>query len=153
MRRPNREVSRVSRRIVLSVLLAMVVLLLPGTLHARYLSANTGRFQTMDTYAGNNEDPTSLLKYLYGGDDPVNNSDPSGNDVVGDFDLGGFDLSSIDASPIGAIAYGVERLANTVAGHGHLSSKTFWSAYQQVNYPIDFRPISGCSGLFRPQWT
>jgi hypothetical protein len=62
------------------------------------------------------------------------NDDPSGNDVVGDFDLGGFDLSSIDATSIGAIGVQIERLANTVTGHGHLSSKTFWAAYHQVDY-------------------
>src|SRR5208337_4021408 len=90
-------------------------------LRARYLNPNSGRFWTMDTFEGDQEDPLSLHKYLYGEDNPVDNSDPSGNDVVGDFALGGMDLSSFDASPIGAIAYGVERLANTVAGHGHLS--------------------------------
>jgi hypothetical protein len=34
----------------------------------------------MDSFAGNNEDPLSLHKYLYGGDDPVDNVDPSGED-------------------------------------------------------------------------
>jgi RHS repeat-associated protein len=47
---------------------------------ARTWQPNTGRFWTMDSYAGNNEDPLSLHKYLYGGDDPVNNIDPSGED-------------------------------------------------------------------------
>ncbi len=47
---------------------------------ARYLNPNTGRFWTMDTYEGNNEDPLSLHKYVYGTDDPVNLVDPSGHD-------------------------------------------------------------------------
>ena len=47
---------------------------------ARYLNPNTGRFWTMDTYAGDNGDPLSLHKYLYGGDNPVNRIDPSGHD-------------------------------------------------------------------------
>jgi RHS repeat-associated protein len=34
---------------------------------ARYLNQNTGRFWTMDTDEGDNEDPLSLHKYLYGG--------------------------------------------------------------------------------------
>lgn len=46
---------------------------------ARYLNPNTGRFWTMDTYDGDNEDPMSLHKYLYAADDPVNLDDPSGN--------------------------------------------------------------------------
>src|ERR1022692_388846 len=47
-----------------------------------YLNPNTGRFWTMDTYAGNNEAPLSLHKYLYGADNPVNCIDPSGLKTV-----------------------------------------------------------------------
>ena len=47
---------------------------------ARYLNTSTGRFWTMDTYQGNNEDPLSLHKYLYAADDPVNMVDPLGHD-------------------------------------------------------------------------
>ena len=46
---------------------------------ARYLNPNTGRFWTMDSYEGDNEDPLSLHKYLYTADNPVDNDDPSGN--------------------------------------------------------------------------
>ncbi|MGH7942500.1 MAG: RHS repeat-associated core domain-containing protein, partial [Limisphaerales bacterium] len=46
---------------------------------ARYFSTDVGRFWTMDTFAGNNEDPLSLHKYLYAEDNPVNADDPSGN--------------------------------------------------------------------------
>jgi RHS repeat-associated protein len=45
-----------------------------------YLNPNTGRFWTMDTFAGNNQDPLSLHKYLYATDNPVNQVDPSGHD-------------------------------------------------------------------------
>jgi RHS repeat-associated protein len=48
---------------------------------AIYLNPHTGRFWTMDTFAGNNEDPLSLHKYLYCQADPVNNTDPSGNEI------------------------------------------------------------------------
>jgi RHS repeat-associated protein len=53
----------------------------------RYLNPGTGRFTTMDTFAGNNEDPLSLHKYLYCQADPVNNTDPSGNDIEGMLDV------------------------------------------------------------------
>jgi RHS repeat-associated protein len=46
---------------------------------ARYLNQNTGRFWTMDTYQGDNEEPISLHKYLYCEANPVNENDPSGN--------------------------------------------------------------------------
>jgi hypothetical protein len=36
----------------------------------------------MDTYAGNNQDPLSLHKYLYCQADPVDNTDPSGNESI-----------------------------------------------------------------------
>ena len=70
-----------NKRIALYVLLAMVLFLAPGNSHARYLNINTGRFQTMDTFQGNNEDPLSLHKYLYCQGNPVNMSDPLGLDV------------------------------------------------------------------------
>jgi len=65
----------------------MAVLLVPGTSHARYLNTGTGRFQTMDTFAGNNEDPLTLHKYLYCHDNPVNMVDPSGHS--GEYSAGG----------------------------------------------------------------
>ena len=64
---------------------------------ARYLNAGTGRFWTADTTDGNNEDPLSLHKYLYGGDNPVDNDDPSGEDFES-LDVGDI-LSSFDAFP------------------------------------------------------
>jgi RHS repeat-associated protein len=51
---------------------------------ARYLNTSTGRFWSMDTHEGDDEDPTTLHKYLYTGADPVDLTDRSGND----FDLG-----------------------------------------------------------------
>ena len=47
-------------------------------LRARYYDQNTGRFNRMDPFAGNNQDPQSLHKYLYAHGNPVNNTDPSG---------------------------------------------------------------------------
>ena len=52
-------------------------------LRARYLNPATGRFWTMDTFQGDNEDPSSLHKYLYCQDNPVNRMDPSGRDSIG----------------------------------------------------------------------
>ena len=48
--------------------------------HARYLNTSTGRFWSMDTEEGDENDPLSLHKYIYTGDDPINQADPSGHD-------------------------------------------------------------------------
>ena len=47
-------------------------------LRARWYSPLTGRFNRMDPFAGNNRDPQSLHKYLYGHNNPVNHRDPTG---------------------------------------------------------------------------
>ncbi|HVM62944.1 MAG TPA: hypothetical protein VMV72_18935 [Verrucomicrobiae bacterium] len=71
-----------SRRTVFVALLTMMLFLVPGVSLARWMNANTGRFQTMDSYEGGQEEPLSLHRYLYGQDDPVNRMDLSGNDAV-----------------------------------------------------------------------
>ncbi len=47
-------------------------------LRARWYDALNGRFNRVDPYAGNNQDPQSLHKYLYCHANPVNAIDPSG---------------------------------------------------------------------------
>jgi RHS repeat-associated protein len=49
---------------------------------ARYFNPQTGRFWTMDTFEGDEEEPLSLHKYLYCQGNPVNGKDPSGRDEV-----------------------------------------------------------------------
>lgn len=48
-------------------------------LRARYYDQNTGRFNRLDPFEGNSEDPQSLHKYAYTHCDPINGIDPSGN--------------------------------------------------------------------------
>ena len=47
-------------------------------LRARYYDPANGRFNRVDPFAGNFDDPQSLHKYLYVHGDPVNGVDPSG---------------------------------------------------------------------------
>ena len=47
-------------------------------LRARYYDANSGRFNRLDPFAGNSDDPQSLHKYAYCHADPINRIDPSG---------------------------------------------------------------------------
>jgi RHS repeat-associated protein len=55
---------------------------------ARYLSTNTGRFWTMDTFEGDPQSPQSLHKYLYVSDDPINRRDQSGNIGIDELAVG-----------------------------------------------------------------
>ena len=47
-------------------------------LRARYYDQDNGRFNRLDPFEGNSEDPQSLHKYAYAHCDPVNGIDPSG---------------------------------------------------------------------------
>jgi RHS repeat-associated protein len=80
-------------------------------LRARYMNPATGRFWTMDVDEGDQETPLSLHKYLYGEGDPVDNVDPSGNDIgdvlsVMDINAGLEGSLGISISPQGAFSSG-----------------------------------------------
>ncbi len=48
----------------------------------RYYNPGFGRWSQQDPVRGQLKDPTSLDRYLYAGDDPVNFTDPSGRDLA-----------------------------------------------------------------------
>src|SRR5260370_6932819 len=48
----------------------------------RYYNPGFGRWSQQDPLRGHLDDPTSLNRYLYAGDDPVNFTDPSGRDLT-----------------------------------------------------------------------
>ena len=50
-------------------------------LRARYYNPLNGRFNRMDPFAGNTQDPQSLHKYAYVHNNPVNATDPSGREI------------------------------------------------------------------------
>jgi RHS repeat-associated protein len=52
-------------------------------LRQRYYNPTTGRFNRLDPFFGNLDDPQSLHKYLYTHADPVNGIDPNGLMSVG----------------------------------------------------------------------
>ncbi len=70
---------------------------------ARYWSPNAGRFWTMDTFAGNTQDPLSLHKYLYAHADPVNNLDPSGHETLGGQTVTAGGISGLASQSLGVI--------------------------------------------------
>ncbi len=107
-------------RIVFRTLLAVTLLLAAGPSQARWLNANSGRFQTMDSFEGAQADPQSLHKYLYAHGNPVNMVDPSGHDG---------EMSS---------------LVTTMGQIGYLAGRTFaavsnmrWMAYARLTPVIE----------------
>ncbi len=52
-------------------------------LRARFYNSANGRFNRLDPFAGNTQDPQSLNKYAYVHGDPIGNTDPSGNISLG----------------------------------------------------------------------
>lgn len=105
------------KAIIYGLVVASLVMA-PCSSEARWLNPNTGRFQTRDTYEGNSEDPSSLHKYLYGADNPVNIVDPSGElaeDIVITLEINE-DLESRDLQRVNSqAAIARQRIANTVA--------------------------------------
>lgn len=49
---------------------------------ARFLNTATGRFFTQDSFEGSNFVPASLHKYTYTHNNPINNTDPTGNSIT-----------------------------------------------------------------------
>jgi len=84
------------KTVIFCALLTTTFFLLPTISPARDYNAKTGRFMTMDTFEGSQEQPLSLNKYLYCRADPVQGTDPDGHD---DIDIGSLLTSmSIDTS-------------------------------------------------------
>ncbi len=87
-------------------------------LRARYYDPLNGRFTQMDPYAGNNEDPQSLHKYLYCHANPTNSVDPSGEIGLLQTMISTIDLAIIkamDFAPtIAAYAWAVTKVAGLV---------------------------------------
>jgi RHS repeat-associated protein len=55
-------------------------ILLQYYLRARFFNSRTGEFRSMDAFPGRIVSPTSLHRYIYSGNNPINEFDPSGQD-------------------------------------------------------------------------
>ena len=60
-------------------------------LRARWYDSLSGRFNRMDPFPGNNQDPQSLHKYLYAHCNPINGADPTG--MFTNYNIGGLAMS------------------------------------------------------------
>ena len=70
--------------------IVLTLILLPEMSNARWLDANNGRFHTMDSFEGNQQEPATLHLYVYCNADPVNGKDPTGlwREIASDFRFG-----------------------------------------------------------------
>ncbi len=122
-------------------------------LRARYYNTLTGRFETMDPVAGKIFDPKTLHKYVYAGNNPVNRSDPTGQDVVEAFPLWAQVTAAVT---IGAFV-GVElreiycEAAEAVTGFGSGPEPLF--PVVQRPAPPNIGPVPGeCGGQYHDEW-
>jgi RHS repeat-associated protein len=85
-------------------------------LRARYYDPATGRFNRLDPFFGNLDDPQSLHKYLYTHADPVNGIDPDGLMSLGSMMCSvGIGLGKVGmvTSTVGSVFTGI-RIATTI---------------------------------------
>lgn len=99
-------------------------------LRARYHNPDTGRFWTQDSFEGFSSDPTSLHKYTYCGNNPVNAFDPSGRYSIAEMSIS-TGLWSTARSIFGATIGGITGSAAAGYGsilHGQVSNQEIASA-------------------------
>lgn|GEM_PF-5645457 len=83
-------------------------------LRARYYSAASKRFLSMDSFAGVNENPVTLNKYLYGNVNPINYIDPTG--MSGTLTEFGASTGVLGVFAVSAIGTGYFQFSNTPTG-------------------------------------
>jgi len=100
-------------------------------LRARWYDSLTGRFNRLDPFSGNAQDPQSLHKYLYAHCNPINNVDPTGRQIGGSYTLteifcvsaimgilSGMVTHNVTGSPKAAVIVGVSVFVLTFIGLG-----------------------------------
>ena len=99
---------------------------------ARYLNTDFGRFWTMDTFAGNNENPLSLHRYMYVQDDPIDHRDPSGNQM----DELAANLG--ESEGLAALPHYTVQYAGISSGAGQVSVKIIGTCRTLLGTPCDY---------------
>ncbi len=109
-------------------------------LRARFYDPSSGRFNRVDPFAGNINDPQSLHKYLYTHGDPVNGIDPSGEFI---FTLLSLLFASAITAKFGLLGLGavvtVSGLADALLIDAALTAYAASSRANGVNIPLHDR--------------
>ena len=117
---------------VFSAILIIALLLAATPSQARWMNPQTGRFHTMDTFGGDQEQPLTLHKYLYAADNPVNNVDPSGEEYETVGMLSAMSISSVLFAQISPVNAAAQATARRVVS-GRPSSSAFWQSYPDLS--------------------
>lgn len=111
----------------------------------RYYDAAIGRWSQQDPLRGQLNDPTSLNRYLYAGDDPVNVTDPSGRNWLATF---GHCLASDIMAPFlyvsGAVA-GLGWIAILIYGLAGLTAPAWISWVTAIAIAFGIGVVIGCA--------
>jgi RHS repeat-associated protein len=134
-------------------------------LRARYYNPATGRLETMDPAPGSIFNPSTLHKYVFTGNNPVNWVDPTGRDVA-EYDTITFSEQNSELHGIRhfacsllsetAIVDAITQAVLQVAGSGADIGGEFWGMvqgdYTNIIYRAFPRPGTGCInvGTFYP---
>jgi len=103
-------------------------------LRARYLSTATGRFITQDEWPGEAQRPATLHPYLYGLNNPIRYTDPSGRCVSG---------AVVDTILCGALIGGVIGVVGGGAGYWLTHRDGNWNQRDFANAIV----VGGVSGI------
>lgn len=109
-------------------------------LRARYYNQSTGRFWSMDPYPGKRSVPSTLHKYAYTANDPVNYMDPTGLGEVETFAL----WQKVTAWTLVVTVPLGETLSWAFACEGHEAASAVPSA--GILPPLNWVPPSGSGG-------
>ena len=72
-------------------------------LRARFYNATNGRFNRLDDFAGNSNDPQSLHKYAYVHGNPIGGVDPTGESLFAGISLGNLISAGLRGARIGLV--------------------------------------------------
>jgi RHS repeat-associated protein len=114
-------------------------------LRARYYNSNDGRFMSRDTWNGNYNSPLSLNRWNYTHSNPVNYTDPSGNNIYSGICMGQVLFKPIKSMPGGLLNMSAQRLVDLC--------KTFYSqgGFWQ-NYGVPGLGPYNCNELSKIAW-